>query len=167
MKDDHAVTFMLNRLPDMAFLADLSFQYLSLFVNRKHVKEKLVAFLSSKDNIYDWQEMWLLFTLFKAKKLDNGHLDVIREIVKNKEKHWASRLAAVLVLGKLGDNADRNWLKGQYHSEDNPNMKRAIAVSLHALPKVAKNKFYSEIEDDSYSIGRLIKYLKQDSIETI
>ena len=149
----------------MVFLLGLFFKYLGLFANKKSVKDKIIAFLSSVDNIYDWQEMWLLFTLSKAEQLDNGHLDVIRDIIRNKD--WASRLAAILVLGKLGDNADRNWLRGLYPNEDNVHVKRAIAVSMHSLPRAVRNKFYSEIEKDSYEIERLVKYLRQDHIETI
>jgi hypothetical protein len=36
----------------------------------------------------------------KAKKLNKEHLDLVREVARNKDKHWASRLAAIFVLGK-------------------------------------------------------------------
>jgi len=79
----------------------------------------------------------------KAKKLNKEHLDLVREVARNKDKHWASRLAAIFVLGKSGDDADRKWIRDLYPNEDNVNVKRAIAVSLHSLPKPARNKFYS------------------------
>ena len=111
--------------------------------------------------------MWMLLTLSKAKTLSIEHLDIVREIVRNKDKHWASRAAAILVLGNLGDIADRKWLRSRYYHEEHPCIKRAIAIGLHKYSKAARNKFYSEIENDSYNVGILVKYLKQDKIETI
>lgn len=152
----------------MPFLTDLFFKYLQIFVNRKHVRERIVNFLTSQNNIYEWQEMWLLFTLSKANKLDDVQLNVIREIIRDHSKHWASRGAAILVLGKLGDDADRNWLRGLYSSENNNYIKRAIAVSVHSLPASARNRFYNEIGRESYDMKRLAVYLKtQQKIETI
>lgn len=167
IKSDKAVNFILRRLADFPFLADLFFEYLQPFANRKSVKGKIAEFLTSKDNIYEWQEMWLLLTLSKARKLDSEQLKVLREIIKNGDKHWASRVAAILVLGKLGDNTDKNWLKGLYSDEHNNRVKRAIAASIHNLPKSARNRFYTEIENDSYDMKRLVKYLRQEKIETI
>jgi hypothetical protein len=167
IKSDKAVNFILKRLADLPFLADLFFEYLQPFANRKSVKGKIVDFLTSQDNIYEWQEMWLLFILSHAKKLDSEQLNVLRGIIRGGDKHWASRAAAILALAKLGDNADRNWLKGLYSNEDNNRVKRAIAVSVHNLPKSVKNKFYTEIETDSYDMERLVKYLRQEKIETI
>jgi hypothetical protein len=166
-KSDKALNFILNRIVEMPFLADLMFRYLSLFANRKQVKNGISSFLISDDNIYDWQEMWLILALSKSEKTDKHQLDIIRNIAKDKGKHWAPRMAAIWMLGRLGDSADRKWAKEQYYYEDNTYIKRAIAISIHNSPKVLRNKFYSEIESDSNSIARLVKYLRQDKIETI
>ena len=167
IKSDRAVNFILRRLADFPFLADLCFEYLQPFANRKSVKGEITDFLTSQDNIYDWQEMWLLFTLSNAKKVDSGQLDVLRGIIKGGYKHWASRVAAILALGKLGDNADRTWLRNLYSSEHNNCVKRAIAVSVHNLPKSVRNKFYTEIENDSYDMKRLANYLRREKIKII
>jgi len=164
---DKALHFLLSRLTELPFLADLYFKYVSLFIDRRKVKEQITTFLSSDDNLYDWQEMWLLLTLSKAKKASGLDLTIIRDIARSSEKHWASRVAAILVLGKLGDNTDRIWLKTSYPDEDNINVKRAIAISSHNLQKAVRNRFYSKIERDSESMTRLVKYLRQDNIETI
>jgi len=167
IKSDKAVNFILRRLADFPFLADLFFEYLQPFAHRKSVKDKIAEFLTSQDNIYEWQEMWLLFTLSNAKKLDSKQLNALRGIIRGGDKHWTSRAAAILVLGKLGDNTDRNWLRGLYSNEHNNRVKRAIAVSVHNLPRSVKNRFYTEIENDSYDMERLVKYLRQEKIETI
>jgi len=167
LRCDKAVNFTLKRLAEMPFLADTFFKYLKIFANRKCVKKGIVQFLTSSDNIYEWQEMWLLFTLSKADRLDDSQLQVVREIIGNNYKHWASRAVAIIVLGKLGDNADRLRLKRLYANENNNYIKRAIAVSVHSLPKAARNRFYAKIEKESYDMNRLVKYLKQERIETI
>jgi hypothetical protein len=167
IKSARAVNFVLTRLTELPFLADLFFDYLELFADKKSVKVKIVRFLTSPDNIYEWQEMWLLFILSKAEKLDINQLDVLREIIRNKGKHWAPRGAAVLALGKLGDDADKTWLRGLYSDEVSDYIKRAIAISAHNFPPSARNKFYNEIRNDSPGMERLVNYLKQDKIETI
>lgn len=167
IKNDLAVNFLLSRLAELAIFADLYFEYLQLFVNRPSVKDKIIDFLASENNIYEWQEMWLFLTLSKSRKLDDRALQLLRSIITKKEKHWAARAAAIFTLGKLGDDTDRKWLRGQYHDEDNNYLKRAIVVSVRNLPKSVRNSFYSEIENDSYGISRLVKYMKQERIRTI
>jgi len=167
VRSDKALGFILKRLSELPFLADSFFQYLGLFAKKKRVKDAIIAFLGSEDNIYEWQEMWLLFALSKAKKIDDKHLQVLRSIITNKEKDWTSRAAAIFALGKLGDDTDRKWLRDLYRDGDNDYLKRAIMVSVHNLPKSVRNSFYSEVEDASYNASRLVKYLKQARIKTI
>ena len=38
-------------------------------------------------------------------------------------------------------------------------------MSVHSLPKSAKNRFYAQIERDSYETKRLVKYLRQKQID--
>jgi len=167
LKSDRAVNFVLKRLAEIPFLADCFFEYLKTFADRENVKEGIVQFLTSPNNIHEWQEMWLLFTLSKADRLDESQLKVVREIIGNDSKHWASRAAAIIVLGKLGNNKDRKWLRYLYPNGNNYYIKRAIAVSMRGLPKLARNRFYTEIEKESYHTRRLVKYLRQRRIQTI
>jgi len=167
LKNDKAAQFMLKSFTRMPVLADLCFEYLQLFINRERIKEGIVNFLDSTNNIYEWQEMWLLLTLSKARRLRNIQLDVLRGIIRNSSKAIVSRGAAILVLGKLGDSTDRKWLVDLYQNEDNSYIKRAIAVSVYGMPKAARNAFYSSIQDDSPAMMRLVQYLKRDHIETI
>jgi hypothetical protein len=167
IKSAKAVSFILKRLSEFPFLADRFFEYLGVFANRESVKDGITAFLCSEDNIYEWQEMWLLFTLSKARGLSDKQLQVLRSIIVDKEKSWASRGAAIFTLGKLGDDTDRRWLRDLYGDSDNYYLKRAIIVSVHGLPKAARNSFYTEIESESYSVSRLVRYLKERQIETI
>jgi len=167
LNSDRAVNFVLKRLAEMPFLADCFFEYLKIFADREKVKEGIVQFLTSPNNIHEWQEMWLLFTISKADRLDESQLKVVREIIGNDSKHWASRAAAIIVLGKLGNNKNRKWLRDLYSNENEYYIKRAIAVSMRGLPKLARTKFYTEIKKESYDTRRLVKYLKQERIETI
>jgi hypothetical protein len=167
IKNDLAVNYLLNRLVDFPLLSDVTFSYLSLFANRNSIKDKILTFLSSEDNFYEWQEMWLLLILSRCKKLNDEQLGVLRAIAVNKEKHWASRATAMFVLGKLGDSADKKRLKIQYGEEEHPYIKRAIVIGLYNYSKTARNKFYSEIENDSYETKRLVNYLKRPNVATI
>lgn len=166
-RDGRAVNFVITRLGDLSFMTDNIVSYLVTFVNRKRVKDTVIEFLSSKDNIYEWQEMWLLILLSHAKNLDNHHLEVIRSIIKERKKYWAPRAAAIMTLGKLGNYTDRSCLKKLFWREDNPQIKRAILIACHFMPKQERNTFYGRVRHDSANIKRLISYLKQDKIKTI
>jgi len=167
LESDRAVTFALKKLAEMPFLADLFFEYLKIFANREIVKKGIVQFLSSPNNIHEWQEMWLLFALSKANRLDDSQLKVVRDIIEDNYKHWASRAAAIIVLGKLGNSKDRKWLRDLYSNESNYYIKRAIAVGMRGSPKLARNNFYAEIEKESYDTKRLVNYLRQKRVQTI
>ena len=99
------------------------------------------------------------FSFSKEDKLNNSPLNVVREIIGENSKHWAPRAAEIIVLGKLGDNADRLRPKRLYANENNNYIKRAIAVSVHSLPKAARDRFYNDIEKESYDMKRLVKFL--------
>jgi len=168
LKNDTAVGFILKRLAQMPFLADIFFEYLQIFANRKKVKEGIINFLASEDNIYEWQEMWLLLTLSKAKKLEDHQLDNVRAIVRDKFKSKIARAAGILALAKLGDGEDRKWLADLFLGEDNDYIRRAIVVGIHGLPKPMRNTVYSGIENDCPAIKRLVNYLREkQEIQTI
>ena len=168
IKNRKAVNFILKNLSSLPFLSDEFSRYLQLFINKESVKSKIIEFLNSRHNIYEWQEMWLLLAITKAKKLDSTQLDVLRKIVKDMQKNWAPRCAAIFALGKLGDRTDRNSLIDLYDKEGNNCVQRAIAVSVHDLPKSKRNIFYNRIKGASYNMERLVNYLKQQNeIKTI
>ena len=48
-------------------------------------------------------------TYIKSAELE----DYVRKYLFPKGKYWKARLAAILVLGKLGDNADRNKFQNE------------------------------------------------------
>lgn len=167
LRNDRAVKFILKRFAEMPFLANLFFEYLQMFLRRGSVKEGIIDFLDSKNNVYEWQEMWLLLTLSKAKRLSGRQLAVVRQIISDKRRSSVSRAAGMLALGKCGDDGDRRWLASLYSGEDNSYVKRAVAVSCHGMPKPARNEFYSGVEKDSPAMKRLVAYLRSEQIETI
>ena len=120
--DEREYKFLLNRLRKLSDpsaikkipatfkeypqLADVSARYLKRFVSdRPSIATAVLVFLRSEDNIYPWQEMWLLRILFECTKLDRNQLNCLRQRVQ-KTDHWINKSLCLLLMAKYGDAAD-------------------------------------------------------------
>ncbi len=162
LKNDYAVDYILEKLQDMPNSANFFVNYLSLFINNSDkIKNAICNFLAnSETNIYEWQEMWFLILLRDAKTLNKLQLSLIRRILKDRNKHWATRTFAILTLGKHGNESDREYIKSQYINEDNIFVKKAILIGCHKMNKSERNPFYDIMVKNSTELNRLVDYLK-------
>lgn len=120
-------------------------------------KNRIISFLRSKDNIYEWQELWLLDCLLRCnirtiKTADLNHFD---EIAQDRRRHLLCRAKAILLIGKFGDQHRRHDLMVSYAGENDTIIKRAIVVACQQLSSAERNNFYSNIKTDpevSYSV---------------
>ena len=67
LKDGIALNRALDLLQDMPYESNTIISYLKNFPDNKNIRARIIQFLKSDFNIYDWQEMWLLEYLFPAK----------------------------------------------------------------------------------------------------
>lgn len=147
----------------MPHSANILIDYLALFINDSNkIKNAISNFLANPEtNIYEWQEMWFLILLREAATLNKTQLNLVRRILKDRNKHWATRTFAILTMGTHGDESDREYIKTQYINEDNIFVKKAILIGVHKMNKAGRNLFYDTmVKEKSPELNRLIDYLK-------
>lgn len=127
-------------------------------------KTDLVAFLHSKDNIYEWQEMWILDSLLRFQRgMAPDDVRFFDEIARDRRKHKLCRAKAILLVGKFGNQHDRHELTTMYKDESDPVIKRAIMFACQELAQAERNTFYEMMKTDEkmkYSVA-YIKKLKK------
>jgi hypothetical protein len=106
VKDPLAVPKVLASFEDYPQLAEHHSRYLSEFVHgRPKIRAAIFKFLSSESNIFPWQEMWLLRTLFGARELTRTQLDWLRGHLSG-SLHPVNKSLCLCLLAKFGDNSD-------------------------------------------------------------
>lgn len=130
----------LERLPGSSRDSSRYFRYF----HSKKIKTSLISFLRSKDNIYGWQEMWILDCLirFHYRSMISGDLDYFDEVSKDLRRHPLCRSKAILLIGKFGDQHRRSELMSRFSTESDPIIKRAIIVACQQLNLAERNPFY-------------------------
>ena len=159
--DPVATDGVIRRLVPMPFLSDAFGRYLSVFAEESHIRAATTKFLESQANIYAWQEMWLLYVLFKKGKPTIPERRLLRKIAGDRNKHFACRNLAILTLGKNGDASDLDLLKSLYSLMEPVSVRKAIILALRKLPKSSRMRFYRTHEGDHDEIAQVVRYVKE------
>jgi hypothetical protein len=109
-KDPVAVSWCLARLGLLDYLAPTVCRYLSLFAHRPTVQTKIVTFLSSPDNISDWEELNLLRAVLSSPKASRAVLDRARVVASDRNAGGEVRRYALVLLGRHGDGSDHDFV---------------------------------------------------------
>lgn len=123
------------------------------------LKKPLFKFLKSDNNIYDWQEMWILDSLLRFQSFINSELEIFRTIAFDRDKHLLVRSKAVLLLGKFGNSHERWELRRVYNEETETLVKRAIIIATQQLSIAERKDFYASVKRSEKEHARLIEYL--------
>jgi len=136
--------------------------FLSNFINSKALWNKLFSFLTSKKNIYEWQELKILQCLLKSNvELSKSDKDILFRICQDRNKHPIVSCFYILLFGKHGTNRERDLIIDMYHEADIEYKKMAIALAVQELGKASRNEFYNRIKStDSGEIERFVDYIK-------
>jgi len=136
VKDPLAVSRVLKSFENYPHLARLHSRYLQEFVfKRPTIRVAIIKFLSSESNLYPWQEMWLLRTLFGAKALDRSQLDWLRAQL-SAPRHSINKPLYLCLLGKFGDDSDCEFCWD--FLGESPVTDRAVALSTQGFHKSKK-----------------------------
>lgn len=137
--------------------------FLTLFPSEMKIAEYLIAFLQSEHNIYDWQEVKILQSLLRFNgKLDSTAIKFFISSATDSNKHYAARAFYFLLVGKHGNNRDRELVVDYHGYALGPFIKIAIILAVQELGKDSRNDFYSKIkkyENDS-EITKFVDYVK-------
>lgn len=161
LNDDIAITKAVELLRDMPYESNTIVLYLKNFPDHEEIREKIIDFLKTDYNIYEWQEMWLLEYFFSCKTLLDKEIDFIWHIIENYNKHEAVRIRAILLLGRTGKPDHLERLRNLYDKEKDEYIKISIIVGLRSYDKGHRNYFYGLCKGQSTFIDQAINYMKE------
>ena len=162
--DDYAVSSidgLLRSMPDETYTCA---RYLIRLGSKSYPagwRAVLAMLRSSEYLIYPWQEMWLLQYLLSARQLPPDAVTLIRNIISDHSRHPIVRARAMLVLGKLGDTADLQFIKSTYNDEYSLVVRKAAIVALQRLAEVERNRFYAMCTGASLELDQVVEWCKQ------
>jgi hypothetical protein len=147
----------LERLPGCSVDISRFFRYF----HSKDIKTSLISFLRGKDNIYGWQEMWILDCLlrFHTRSMISSDLDYFDDVSKDQRRHTLCRAKAILLLGKFGDQHRRSELMSRFNTESAPIIKRAIIIACQQLNLAERAPFYQIAKADD-TISQAVSYVE-------
>lgn len=134
---DYAVEHVLNSLKKRASMTQIYCSYLSHFVNREDVLEKLFELISD-EIASDWQKMWVLAALIRNNDVEDDQVRLVINVLKDANRHESLRAVAAIFVGFHGDIVRRKELGSIYKSSTNY-IKAAIYFSSIKWPKVERS----------------------------
>jgi len=134
---DYALEHVFDAMKKRPSMAQIYASYLSRFITTKEVHEALVKFLDDAA-IVDWQRIWVLAALLRAKPKNDGPVKVALGILKEANRHEALRAVAAIYVGTHGDLARRKALIAIYPSVSNY-IQSAIYYSSRLWPAVERS----------------------------
>jgi hypothetical protein len=159
-RQPNAVPFCLEHLSDLPHLSSYFTNYLTSIDYNSEISEKILEFLESENNIYQWQEMWLLRYLYLLPELTADFRTFLRNIFLDGNKHIASRSIAALILGKLGNLSDLRFIKDSFRDIDSLWIKRAIIFAIKRLPTSERNHIYNYWKKQHWCLSLAVDYAK-------
>jgi hypothetical protein len=127
--------------------ADDFCSFLAIFNRSKKIKDFFLKFLTSKENIYEWQEMHVLRALLELQpKINSSLLRKFRDRFKDRNRHWAVRSLYGLLVGKYGKNTDRELLVDEFEHTDIEELKKNIILAVQELGSASRSRFYQRIQ---------------------
>jgi len=148
-----------EKLKSMPGSANTFSRFFSVFP-QDSFKKQLLKFLKSKENIYEWQEMWILDSLLRFQSFTQSELEVFGEIAFDKDRRAPTRSKAILLLGKFGNSHERYELTRKFNEEMDYLVKRAIVVATQELSIAERNDFYSTVKRTDPEQAALIDFVK-------
>lgn len=125
--------------------------------------ERIIDFLKSQDNIYDWQMMWLLIFLIRCEKISQAHLQALFKI-ERLHLHPVNKALLSYLLCSKGDLTLQRLFINRYGQEQSIEVKMAILCGVFNLEKKERNRFYG-IAGGDRQINQLITLLKNRRVE--
>lgn len=137
-----AVSFCLDNFEKLPHLSSYFINYLTSLGYDFNIASRILDFLESENNLYSWQEMWLLRYFYLTPKFDTNLVTYLRKIFLDSNKLVANRSIAALILGKIGTIQELNLLKDNFNKTDSLWIKRSIILGIARLPDSVRNHVY-------------------------
>jgi hypothetical protein len=153
------INLIIRNFSDKPHLSDLFCEFLVKFPQVR-VKQFLHKFLFSEENIYEWQELYILRSLLEiSDSFGDEDFDFFISRMGDKNMHWALRSLYALLIGKYASNTRREQIKDIFFNDNNDELRKNIILSTQELGTASRNEFYNDSKDEIWP-DFFIKYVK-------
>lgn len=159
-----AKEYVLSSLGDFPQIVPATVKYLLSLGYERNTGEKLLSFLESPENIYEWQEMWILY-YFQAKEafLDGDMKRRLIAILEDYRKHPLVRAAVAEIIAIHGIGSDGAAIKRSLRNEANPRVRRTLLLGYRLLPKTERNYAISYLPPTDWILGLVGELVKSET----
>lgn len=160
------VNAVLGKLYDLPSATDVFALYLSLFPGVIDIPTRILNFLESEYNIYAWQEMHLLDVLIRtldsiASPFTERARFYARARCQSRDAHPSVSARANILLGKIGDWADRRNIRDYYYRETDIEVQKAILIAIQEMNTEERNYFYRNVQNSNVGLVSIVSYLSR------
>ena len=158
------VETVLDKLYSLPGATDVFALYLSLFPGVTDIPTGILNFLESNFNIYAWQEMHLLDVLIRIlspieSPITERAKRYARAMCQSGDTHPSVRARANILLGKLGDWADRRHIRDCYYDEKDVEVQKAMLIAIQEMNAEELKNFCRNIQNGNQEIDGVVHYL--------
>jgi hypothetical protein len=157
-RDPIGVTWCLNRLGIIDWLADVVGSYLALFADTARVQRGISRHLRSDMCMSPFEEVALLRAMLSATRAPRTLLDHCREVVANRNADIESRSWAAVLLGRHGDASDHELVARECVPDEV--LARAALVALQRANANLRGTAYRDAAAHSPDLAVLANKLR-------
>lgn len=130
---NYAVDHVMDAIKRRPSMTQIYASYLSRFIDAAEVKSSLATFMGDA-SLVDWQRMWIIAALLRAKEATEESIQSALLIVRDTTRHDALRAVAAIFVGRYG-NLGRRRALGTMYGTLSPYIQAAIYFSSRTWPK--------------------------------
>lgn len=140
VKDDHAVDYVLASFHERPHMAPIYAKYISeMLLVKPQLRKKIEKLIEKDYQWFDYQKMWMYYSLIQAQELDNKTVQFICRDLKDFKLNIGLRAICAILIGKFGNASQRRLLKNHYSEEPSNYVKNSILYATQFFSKDEKN----------------------------
>lgn len=138
-QSDSAVAYVLENLKEKPHQTRLYFSYISTFVRTNQDVVDALEELVADDAVSDYQRMFLLAALLRAKAVTRATVNTALQWLQNRTVAKETRAMAAILAAKHGAPQQKRTVRTSYEDEPSDYVRSAILFSSKYLTTVEKN----------------------------
>jgi Reverse transcriptase (RNA-dependent DNA polymerase) len=159
LDDTEPATRILGVLDRLPHVSDHTSRYLRSALEDVDVLDRVLKYLRSRRNQWEWQEYRLATLFWHSERLSREQLEFIRRRAASGNTYWAARNVYFRVLGRHGTVADARELERRAEAEGDLEIVRGQVIGAVESGRLPDRRVREMGRDDA-DLQRLITYLR-------
>lgn len=161
INDDLVLGLIKNNFTEQPQFTPQFCDFFAYYKKDKKVAKYLFEYLEGAENIYVYQELFVLSTLIRIKApISNNQKEFILKKIKDRQTNKFSRVYYSILLGSLGDNTDRNMIMKTFGEPKTRYEKMGLVIALQELNPPRRGKYYNWLIGNDPFMKDFVDYIK-------